>query len=89
MRAHKVSITQFDEMKVIGFLHAFYPLADLALGINHQRPPPGIPTNKHTRIKCLGQVGAKDLNVLNARHHGGGARIDAEQLRREASCLAQ
>ena len=46
--AYKVSITQFNDMQAIGFLHVFHPLVGLALGINHQRPPPGITTNTCT-----------------------------------------
>lgn len=82
LREHKVSIAQSDEMKVIGFLHAFYPLADLALGINHQRPPPGITTNKHTRVICWSERSVCVKRVED----GGGTGIDAEQLRREHSC---
>ncbi len=46
--AYKVSITQFNDMQAIGLLHVFHPLVGLALGINHQRPPPGVTTNTHS-----------------------------------------
>lgn len=48
--AYKVSITQFNDMQAIGLLHVFHPLVGLALGINHQRPPPGVTTNTHTVV---------------------------------------
>ena len=40
---HKVGVGELDHVQVVGLLHVLDPLVCLTLGVNHQRPPTGVP----------------------------------------------
>jgi len=40
---HEVRVGELDHVQVVGLLHVLDPLVRLTLGVNHQRPPTGVP----------------------------------------------